>query len=87
MEIDEEDTIKTLLQSLVVKMDLQADRSAALESRLSILEGERTLDKDDERDDGSHVSAKETRQWLMKKLATIEREGYPKVLKRDQTRA
>lgn len=59
MEIDEEDTIKTLLQSLVVKMDLQADRSAALESRLSILEGERTLDKDDERDDGSHVSARE----------------------------
>ena len=49
MEIDEEDTIKTLLQSLVVKMDLRADRSAALESRLSILEGERTLDKDDER--------------------------------------
>ena len=59
MEIDEEDTIKTLLQSLVVKMDLQADRSAALESRLSILEGERTLDKDDERDDVVEEGEKE----------------------------
>ena len=33
-------------------------------------------------------SAKQTREWLIKKLATVERDGYQKtVLKRDQTKA
>ena len=33
-------------------------------------------------------SAKQTREWLIKKLATVERDGYQKtVMKRDQTKA
>ena len=33
-------------------------------------------------------SAKQTREWLIKKLATVERDGYQKtILKRDQTKA